>query len=70
VNRDRGARRRPRSDTTNVNSVPGYLIGNLMVDWDNPNWDVQLNVKTSPTDCISSPPTAQAALSAKASARS
>jgi hypothetical protein len=46
------------------------LIGNLMVDWDNPNWDVQLNVKTSPTDCISSPPTAQAALSAKASARS
>ena len=42
-----GANYRDRSwsDTTNVNSVPGYVIGNLMVGWDNPNWGVQLNVK-------------------------
>ena len=42
-----GANYRDRSwsDTTNVNSVPGYVIGNLMIGWDNPNWGVQLNVK-------------------------
>ena len=42
-----GANYRDRtwSDTTNVNSVPGYVIGNLMFGWDNPNWGVQLNVK-------------------------
>src|SRR5665213_397143 len=33
------------SDTTNVNSVPAYVIGNMMVGWDNANWGVQLNVK-------------------------
>jgi iron complex outermembrane recepter protein len=33
------------SDTTNVNSVPAYVIGNMMIGWDNPNWGVQLNVK-------------------------
>ena len=42
-----GANYRDRSwsDTTNVNSVPGYVVGNLMVGWDNPDWGVQLNVK-------------------------
>jgi iron complex outermembrane receptor protein len=33
------------SDTTNVNSVPAYVIGNAMVGWDNQNWGVALNVK-------------------------
>jgi iron complex outermembrane recepter protein len=42
-----GANYRDRtwSDTTNVNSVPGFLIGNLMFGWENPNWGVALNVK-------------------------
>jgi iron complex outermembrane receptor protein len=42
-----GANYRDRtwSDTTNVNSVPGFVIGNLMVGWENPNWGVALNVK-------------------------
>lgn len=33
------------SDTTNVNSVPAYVIGNAMVGWESPNWRVALNVK-------------------------
>jgi iron complex outermembrane receptor protein len=33
------------SDTTNVNSVPAYVIGNAMIGWDNENWGVALNVK-------------------------
>ena len=33
------------SDTTNVNSVPAYLIGNAMIGWEDPNWGVALNVK-------------------------
>jgi iron complex outermembrane receptor protein len=33
------------SDTTNVNSIPFYVIGNAMIGWDNPNWGVALNVK-------------------------
>jgi len=33
------------SDTTNVNSVPAYVIGNAMVGWENANWGVTLNVK-------------------------
>ncbi len=33
------------SDTTNVNMVPAYVIGNAMVGWDNANWGVALNVK-------------------------
>ncbi len=33
------------SDTTNVNSVPAYVIGNAMVGWENQNWGVALNVK-------------------------
>ena len=33
------------SDTTNVNSVPAYVIGNAMFGWDNANWGVALNVK-------------------------
>jgi len=33
------------SDTTNVNSVPAYVIGNAMVGWENSNWGVSLNVK-------------------------
>jgi iron complex outermembrane receptor protein len=42
-----GANYRDRtwSDTTNVNSVPGFVIGNLMVGWEDPNWGVALNVK-------------------------
>src|SRR5215472_10290929 len=32
-------------DTTNVNSVPAYVIGNAMVGWESPNWRVALNVK-------------------------
>jgi iron complex outermembrane recepter protein len=42
-----GANYRDRtwSDTTNVNSVPGFVIGNLMFGWENPNWGVALNVK-------------------------
>jgi iron complex outermembrane receptor protein len=38
-------RDRAWSDTTNVNSVPGYVIGNAMVGWENLNWGVALNVK-------------------------
>lgn len=38
-------RDRSYADTTNVNSVPGYIIGNAMIGWDNPNWGVALNVK-------------------------
>jgi iron complex outermembrane recepter protein len=38
-------RDRTWSDTTNVNSVPGYVIGNAMIGWDNANWGVALNVK-------------------------
>jgi iron complex outermembrane receptor protein len=38
-------RDRAYSDTTNVNSVPSYVIGNVMIGWDNANWGVQLNVK-------------------------
>jgi iron complex outermembrane recepter protein len=33
------------SDTTNVNSVPAYVIGNAMFGWENTNWGVTLNVK-------------------------
>jgi iron complex outermembrane receptor protein len=33
------------SDTTNVNSVPAYVIGNAMFGWENTNWGVALNVK-------------------------
>jgi iron complex outermembrane receptor protein len=33
------------SDTTNVNSVPAFVIGNAMIGWDNANWGVALNVK-------------------------
>jgi iron complex outermembrane receptor protein len=33
------------SDTTNVNSVPAYVIGNAMLGWESPNWRVALNVK-------------------------
>jgi iron complex outermembrane recepter protein len=33
------------SDTTNVNSVPSYVIGNTMIGWENANWGVALNVK-------------------------
>jgi iron complex outermembrane recepter protein len=33
------------SDTTNVNMVPAYVIGNAMVGWESPNWRVALNVK-------------------------
>jgi iron complex outermembrane recepter protein len=33
------------SDTTNVNSVPAYVIGNAMVGWESPNWRVALNIK-------------------------
>jgi iron complex outermembrane receptor protein len=42
-----GANYRDRSwsDTTNVNSVPGYVIGNAMIGWENQNWGVALNVK-------------------------
>ena len=42
-----GANYRDRtwSDTTNVNSVPGFVIGNLMFGWENANWGVALNVK-------------------------
>jgi iron complex outermembrane recepter protein len=38
-------RDRTWSDPTNVNSVPGYVIGNAMVGWENLNWGVALNVK-------------------------
>jgi iron complex outermembrane recepter protein len=38
-------RDRTWSDPTNVNSVPGYLIGNAMIGWENLNWGVALNVK-------------------------
>jgi iron complex outermembrane receptor protein len=42
-----GANYRDRtwSDTTNVNSVPGFVIGNLLLGWENANWGVALNVK-------------------------
>ena len=42
-----GANYRDRtwSDTTNANSVPGYVIGNAMLGWEDPNWGVSLNVK-------------------------
>ena len=33
------------SDTTNVNLVPSYVIGNAMIGWENLNWGVALNVK-------------------------
>jgi iron complex outermembrane recepter protein len=33
------------SDTTNVNSIPFYVIGNALIGWDNANWGVALNVK-------------------------
>ena len=33
------------SDTTNVNSVPSYVIGNTMIGWENANWGVALNIK-------------------------
>ena len=33
------------SDTTNINSVPAFVIGNAMIGWDNANWGVALNVK-------------------------
>ena len=38
-------RDRTFSDTTNVNSVPAYVIGNAMVGWESPNWRVALNVR-------------------------
>jgi iron complex outermembrane receptor protein len=31
-------RDRTYSDTTNVNSVPAYVIGNAMIGWENANW--------------------------------
>jgi iron complex outermembrane receptor protein len=42
-----GANYRDRtwSDTTNVNSVPGFVIGNLLLGWEDTNWGVSLNVK-------------------------
>jgi iron complex outermembrane recepter protein len=42
-----GANYRDRtwSDTTNVNSIPAYVIGNAMIGWENSNWGVALNVK-------------------------
>jgi iron complex outermembrane receptor protein len=33
------------SDTTNVNSVPSYVIGNAMIGWENANWGFALNIK-------------------------
>jgi iron complex outermembrane recepter protein len=33
------------SDTTDVNSVPAFVIGNAMIGWDDANWGVALNVK-------------------------
>jgi iron complex outermembrane recepter protein len=38
-------RGRTYSDPTNVNSVPGYVIGNALIGWENANWGVALNVK-------------------------
>jgi iron complex outermembrane receptor protein len=38
-------RDRTWSDTTNVNMVPAYVIGNAMVGWESPDWRVALNVK-------------------------
>jgi iron complex outermembrane receptor protein len=38
-------RDRTYSDTTNVNSVPAYVIGSAMIGWENVNWGVALNVK-------------------------
>jgi iron complex outermembrane receptor protein len=42
-----GANYRDRtwSDPTNVNSAPGFVIGNLMFGWEDANWGVSLNVK-------------------------
>jgi iron complex outermembrane recepter protein len=33
------------SDTTDVNSIPAFVIGNAMIGWDDANWGVALNVK-------------------------
>jgi iron complex outermembrane receptor protein len=33
------------SDTTNVNMVPAYVIGNAMIGWEQANWRVALNIK-------------------------
>jgi len=33
------------SDTTNVNLVPAYMIGNAMIGWKSPSWRVALNIK-------------------------
>jgi iron complex outermembrane receptor protein len=33
------------SDTTNVNAVPAFVIGNAMIGWDDANWGVAVNVK-------------------------
>jgi len=33
------------SDTTNVNSVPAYVIGNAMIGWEDAHWGFALNVK-------------------------
>ena len=38
-------RDRTFSDTTNVNLVPAYLIGNAMIGWESPSWRVALNIK-------------------------
>ena len=38
-------RDRTYADTVNINSVPGYVIGNAMIGWESPNWRVALNVK-------------------------
>ena len=38
-------RDRTFSDTTNVNLVPTYLIGNAMIGWESPSWRVALNIK-------------------------
>jgi iron complex outermembrane receptor protein len=33
------------SDTTNVNSIPAYVIGNAMLGYEADNWGATLNVK-------------------------
>ena len=38
-------RDRTYSDTTNVNWVPAYVIGNAMIGWESPSWRVALNIK-------------------------
>jgi hypothetical protein len=40
-------RDRTWSDTTNVNSVPAYVIGNAMIGWENASWGVALNAKNN-----------------------